>query len=141
MTVGESKDEQADPTADGGEEMVEYVRSKRYPLQATIVAPRAAATLLVSNLKVLTAVAAGGLAMIFIIIALWISWQPDQETNDEFVAAIRKGEFIPYYQPVMDIETGGLRDCEMLIRLETSGRIDRVSGTFHAVRRDVRPHL
>ena len=29
---------------------------------------------------------------------------------------IRKGEFVPYYQPVMDIETGRLRGCEVLMR-------------------------
>ncbi|MCR9282398.1 MAG: EAL domain-containing protein [Rhodobacteraceae bacterium] len=29
---------------------------------------------------------------------------------------MRNGEFIPYYQPVMDIESGRLRGCEILMR-------------------------
>ena len=116
LTIGEDNASQAAEAPEKGAEIVEYVRSKRYPLQATIVAPKAAAYALVSDLKVLTAVATGAFAVLFIVIAFWISWRPDQDADDEFVAAIRKGEFIPYYQPVMDIETGGLRGCEVLIR-------------------------
>lgn len=116
LTVGEDSRSEASQGANADAMIVEYVRSKRYPLQATIVAPRAAAYALVSDLKVLTAVATGAFAILFIMIAFWLSWRPDQDADDEFVAAIRKGEFIPYYQPVMDIETGGLRGCEVLIR-------------------------
>ena len=120
LTIGGEGDPENVAASDGGGEMVEYVRSTRYPLQATIVAPKAAAYGLVSDLKVLTAVATGAFTVLFIVIALWISWRPEQDADDEFVAAIRKGEFIPYYQPVMDIETGGLRGCEVLIRWRRS---------------------
>ena len=120
LTIGGEGGQESGAAGDGGSEMVEYVRSTRYPLQATIVAPKAAAYGLVSDLKVLTAVATGAFTVLFIVIALWVSWRPEQDADDEFVAAIRKGEFIPYYQPVMDIETGGLRGCEVLIRWRRS---------------------
>ncbi|AXS42579.1 EAL domain-containing protein [Breoghania sp. L-A4] len=100
-----------------GERMItELQRSKRYPIEATVVVPVSASIPLVSDLKMIAAVAAGGFAVLFIAVALWMSWRPDQAAEDEFIAAISKGEFIPYYQPVMDIDTGGLIGCEVLIR-------------------------
>lgn len=96
--------------------IVELQHSKRYPLEAMITVPVSATVELVKDLQILAVVAAGGFAVLFTAIAIWMSWRPDQAAEDEFVASIRKGEFIPYYQPVMDIETGGLIGCEVLIR-------------------------
>ncbi|MBA5776699.1 EAL domain-containing protein [Stappia sp. F7233] len=96
--------------------MVEISSSKQYPLQAIVTAPRSASGTLVRDLKVITAIASAGFALLFVMGGVWISWRPDNEAEDEFVQAIRNGEFIPYYQPVMDIETGKLRGCEVLMR-------------------------
>ncbi len=96
--------------------LVVNVASKQYPLHATIVAPTSAAIQAVQPLKVVAAAACAGLALLLVAIGVWISWRPESEANDEFIAAIRNGEFIPYYQPVMDIETGKLRGCEVLMR-------------------------
>ncbi|WP_374628269.1 EAL domain-containing protein [Pannonibacter indicus] len=92
------------------------VRSDRYPLKSVIAVPRSAAISLVAGLKMMVAVVCAGLAIIFIAIGVWFSWRPDKDADDEFAAAIRRKEFIPYYQPVMDIETGTLRGCEVLMR-------------------------
>ena len=113
LTVGE--DANADP-ASKQDMIVELQRSTRYPIEATIVVPVSASLLLVADLKIIAAVAASGFAVLFIAVALWMTWRPDQAAEDEFIAAIRNGEFIPYYQPVMDIDTGGLVGCEVLIR-------------------------
>ena len=96
--------------------LVVNVASKQYPLHAMIVAPISAAIQAIQPLKVVAAAACAGLALLLVAIGVWISWRPESEANDEFVAAIRNGEFIPYYQPVMDIETGKLRGCEVLMR-------------------------
>lgn len=90
--------------------------SGRYPLDAQFSLPADAALAISAELKVIAAVASAGFAVLFVAIALWVSWRPEQDAEDEFVAAIRNGEFIPYYQPVMDIETGRLRGCEVLMR-------------------------
>ncbi|MEH0072514.1 EAL domain-containing protein [Pannonibacter sp. Pt2-lr] len=92
------------------------MRSDRYPLKSIIAVPRSAAISLVAGLKMVVAVVCAGLAIIFIAIGVWFSWRPDRDADDEFAAAIRRKEFIPYYQPVMDIETGSLRGCEVLMR-------------------------
>ncbi|WP_434052298.1 MAG: EAL domain-containing protein [Roseibium sp.] len=92
------------------------VMSELYPLAATITAPESAAAHVVKDLKVVAAAACAGIAVLFVAIGVWLSWRPESEANDEFVAAIRNGEFIPFYQPVMDIETLRLRGCEVLMR-------------------------
>ncbi|MFD1694474.1 EAL domain-containing protein [Roseibium aestuarii] len=96
--------------------MVATINSTRYPLSAMIIAPRSAALTMIQDLKVLAAAGCGALVLIFVAIGVWFSWRPESEAHDDFSAAIRNGEFIPYYQPVMDIETGKLRGCEVLMR-------------------------
>ncbi|MXN64505.1 EAL domain-containing protein [Stappia sp. GBMRC 2046] len=96
--------------------MTETVISEKYPLSAVVTAPSSAASHLVRDLKVISAIASAGFAILFVMGGVWISWKPGSEAEDEFVQAIRNSEFIPYYQPVMDIETGRLRGCEVLIR-------------------------
>jgi len=92
------------------------IASELYPLVATVTSPTSAAGHVVQELKVVAAAACAGGAVLFVAIGIWLSWRPESEANDEFVAAIRNGEFIPYYQPVMDIETLRLRGCEVLMR-------------------------
>lgn len=92
------------------------VASELYPLVARVKAPLSAAVQVVQQLKVIAAAACAGIALLFVAIGVWYSWRPESEANDEFVAAIRNGEFIPYYQPVMDIETKRVRGCEVLMR-------------------------
>jgi len=96
--------------------IVVSVFSDNYPLRATVVAPRSAATQVVEPLKVVAVIACVAMAILFVAISVWFSWRPENEANDEFVAAIRNGEFVPFYQPVIDIESGKLRGCEVLMR-------------------------
>ncbi len=103
-------------SSDPDNAIVAQTRSTRYPLEATVIAPKSAAIQMVRELKIIAATACAGFALLFVAIGVWFSWRPENEANDEFIAAIRNGEFIPYYQPVMDIETGKLRGCEVLMR-------------------------
>ncbi|MEM5584240.1 MULTISPECIES: EAL domain-containing protein [unclassified Roseibium] len=111
-TVGGYNSEATDPS----DRVTVEVASELYPLVATITAPVSAAVHLVQDLKVLAAAACAGIAVLFVAIGVWLSWRPEREADDEFAAAIRNGEFIPFYQPVMDIENGRLRGCEILMR-------------------------
>lgn len=97
-------------------DLVVEVASEKYPMTAVVTAPASAGANLVRDLKVVAAIACVGFAILFVGVGVWVSWRPDSEAEDDFVQAIRKGEFVPYYQPVMDIETGRLRGCEVLMR-------------------------
>lgn len=97
-------------------QIVVEVASAKYPMVAEISAPASAAESLVRDLKVVAAIASAGFAILFVALGVWFSWRPESEAEDDFVQAIRKSEFVPYYQPVMDIETGRLRGCEVLMR-------------------------
>ncbi|WP_208987646.1 EAL domain-containing protein [Roseibium marinum] len=102
--------------SDPEEMLTVEIASELYPLVATVTAPASSARQVVQDLKVLAAAACAGVAVLFVAIGVWFSWRPESEANDEFIAAIRNGEFIPYYQPVMDIESHRLRGCEVLMR-------------------------
>jgi len=117
---------------DSSDTILVDVHSERYPLRASVVVPTAAAVNLVQGLKMVTAMACAGFAVLFVAIGVWFSWRPENEADDEFQAAIRHGEFIPYYQPVMDIETGRLRGCEVLMRWRRSDGTMVSPGQFMA---------
>lgn len=103
-------------SSDPDNAIVVKVQSERYPLQAMIVSPKSAALQMVHPLKIIAVTACAAVALLFVAISVWFSWRPESEAHDDFIAAIRNGEFIPYYQPVMDIETNKLRGCEVLMR-------------------------
>lgn len=97
-------------------QLVVSVASAKYPMSADVTVPAFAAETLVRDLKVVAAIASVGVAILLVGVGVWFSWRPDSEAEDDFVQAIRKSEFVPFYQPVMDIETGRLRGCEVLMR-------------------------
>lgn len=53
-------------------------------------------------------------------VVLWLlllySLKPRKARTNEIEAGIEAGEFIPFYQPTIDVQTGDLRGCEVLIR-------------------------
>jgi sensor c-di-GMP phosphodiesterase-like protein len=60
---------------------------------------------------------AGGIAIAGVIIALIVySFSRPRSAAAEMREAMERGEFIPYYQPVVNIRTGRLIGCEVLMR-------------------------
>ncbi|EFO29670.1 cyclic di-GMP phosphodiesterase YahA [Roseibium sp. TrichSKD4] len=92
------------------------VKSTRYPMEAKVAVARSSANQLVAPLKLIALLASAAMTVLFVAIGIWVSWRPENEANDEFNKAVRNGEFVPFYQPVMDIENGTLRGCEVLMR-------------------------
>ena len=89
--------------------------SRRYPLKVDVKAPGAA--LLSANVTPFVYANVGGLAfaLVLALIALLLgrrSGGPIRELAD----GIRRGEFVPYYQPVIDITSGRIVGCEVLAR-------------------------
>lgn len=106
----------ADTVMMGDNFLEEFASSSIYPITVRVRADRAAALSLVSDLKIVAVIACSAIAIFLIALGVWISWKPEKDAEDDFIASIRNNEFIPYYQPVVDITTGELEGCEMLMR-------------------------
>ncbi|MTH97231.1 EAL domain-containing protein [Roseibium sp. RKSG952] len=119
-------------TAGDGSVLVSTAASQNYPLNATVSAPLSAALHSVHGLKVITAAFSAVLALVLVGAGVWLSWRPESEADLEFAAAVGRGEFIPYYQPVIDIETGHLRGCEVLMRWRRPNGVLVSPGQFMA---------
>ncbi|KZL12532.1 Cyclic di-GMP phosphodiesterase YahA [Pseudovibrio axinellae] len=104
------------PVMMGSDFIEEYAASTIYPINVRIKSDRNAIMGLVRELKIVAVIACSGIAILLITLVVWLSWKPEKDAEDDFVASIRNGEFIPYYQPVVDIVTGELQGCEMLMR-------------------------
>ena len=94
----------------------EFAASTIYPINVRIRSDQNAIMSLVEELKIVAVIGCSGIAIFLIALGVWLSWKPEKDAEDDFVASIRNSEFIPYYQPVVDIVTGELQGCEMLMR-------------------------
>lgn len=93
--------------------------SERYPLRIDIEVPGGA--LFDANAGLFLYANLGGLFFGFLVVTILIlltrrGGGPVRQIAD----GIRKGEFIPYYQPVINIVTGRLAGCEVLVRWRRS---------------------
>ncbi len=97
--------------------------SGRYPLKIVISAPGSA--VLRANAAPFVYANIGGTAFALFAIAIAVivgrrSGGPIREIAD----GIRRGEFVPYYQPVIDIATGRIHGCEVLVRwIKRDGKV------------------
>jgi sensor c-di-GMP phosphodiesterase-like protein len=104
------------PARDQGDLVVINLSSRRYALKATTWASPVG---LVSNrddLRALGKVATGLLAIVILALA---GLRPARERDNpiaEIERAMKAGEFVPYYQPIVDIRSGRLRGAEVLMR-------------------------
>lgn len=100
-----------------GEHVTRTVSSDRFAL--TVVAALSKASIAEAQgwLRTVGAVVSGVFALLIFAIAFLI---PKRGTADNPVAelerALKDGEFVPYYQPVVDIRSGKLNGAEVLVR-------------------------
>ncbi len=89
--------------------------SQRFPIKAEILIPRTAAMAPYKAVSLLIGVGGSMLALMLIVFVLQaVRRRPQAE--DALMIGIRNHEFVPYYQPVVDLQTGALLGCEVLIR-------------------------
>jgi sensor c-di-GMP phosphodiesterase-like protein len=92
-------------------------RSDKFGFSAEIVVPRRLLPATAhSNLKWLGLLATG---IILVILAAGAYFLPRRRTGnpvDDISRALEGGEFVPYYQPIVDIRSGQLRGAEVLVR-------------------------
>jgi len=97
-------------------EMIEIRRaSARYPVVAAVAAPRSALVQPFMHLANYAKVGSGALGVILLcVVAVSARRRPTLEA--EIDAAMAAGEFIPFYQPIVDATEGRASGCEVLLR-------------------------
>lgn len=102
--------------APGDDVVTQQVHSDYFPLTVRVETTTSALRELVRPLEATLFIAALSATVVFLGIAVWAVWKPKSEVDDEISIALRREEFVPYYQPVMNIESGRIEGCEMLVR-------------------------
>lgn len=92
------------------------LRSDRYALEAKLFLPRASLEARQEDLRALGSLVTGGLALVIFVFVLLMPKRQRENPVTIIEQAIKAGEFIPYYQPIVDIQTGQLRGAEVLAR-------------------------
>lgn len=100
----------------GPDVVVQQARSDHFPLSARAEIPASAFYELIRPLEATLAIGALAGTAVLVGIAILIYWKPTSEVDDEISVALRREEFVPYFQPVMNIDTGRIEGCEMLVR-------------------------
>jgi sensor c-di-GMP phosphodiesterase-like protein len=92
------------------------IASDRYALGATTSALPAELVSSRDDLRAFGTVASGLLAIFILALALLLPKRGRDNPIAELERALKAGEFVPYYQPIVDIRSGRLRGAEVLIR-------------------------
>lgn len=96
--------------------VVSTLASKRFGVNVTLTRPASMLSRGQEEIKFLGSVVNGVIAVALLAIGILVPWRQRNNPVAEMERALKAGEFIPYYQPVVDITTGRLRGCEVLMR-------------------------
>ncbi len=105
-----------DPARDTDDRIIGSRQSNRYALDVFVSLPRDNVALSHGDLRALGTVASGTLAILILMLSLMLPKRVRDNPVAELERALKAGEFIPYYQPIVDIRTGRLRGAEVLMR-------------------------
>jgi sensor c-di-GMP phosphodiesterase-like protein len=102
-----------------GAQFFDSLRSKQYPLVMTVSMPRSGVVANHDDLRRIGIVITGTIALVILLFALLLIKRQPPDPNAEMARAIRDDEFVPYYQPVVDLQSGRLLGAEVLVRWRT----------------------
>jgi sensor c-di-GMP phosphodiesterase-like protein len=105
-----------EPPDNADDRLVGSMQSERHSLVATISLSRADVASMQGDLRALGTVTSGLLAVAILLLTLLLPKRSRQNPVAELERALKAGEFIPYYQPIVDIRSGRLRGAEVLVR-------------------------
>lgn len=115
-TIIDEVGDKANGHGDNGSNLVRSLRSDRYGLTVTLSLHPLSGGARFEDLRGLGATVTGALAIVILSFAFLLPWRQRDNPVVELDRALRAGEFVPYYQPVVDITTGRLRGAEVLMR-------------------------
>jgi sensor c-di-GMP phosphodiesterase-like protein len=90
--------------------------STRYPVVVAATISRAAVHAAHADLRMLSILAAAGAALLTLAVALVVPWRRRANPVIEMERALEEGEFVPHYQPVIDLRSGAIVGAEVLMR-------------------------
>jgi sensor c-di-GMP phosphodiesterase-like protein len=102
--------------ADDGDTIRAFNQSTRYPLIATSTVSRTAVLAEHGDLRTAALMVEGVLALLTITLALLLPLRTRSNPIVEMERALENGEFVPYYQPVVDLRSGRIVGAEVLMR-------------------------
>jgi sensor c-di-GMP phosphodiesterase-like protein len=91
-------------------------RSEHYGPIVHVTMPREGVIATYDDLRRIGMVVAGLCALSILLCALIIPLRHGRDPMSEMERALMAGEFVPYYQPIVDIKSGGLLGAEVLVR-------------------------
>ncbi len=114
MLIGESG-AHVDPGFSEDSPLVASSSSERYGLNVSMSMSRSVFRARAIQIQALGLIIGGAVALILLAFSYFV---PRRQQNPvaELERALRAGEFVPYYQPVVDLVSGKLRGAEVLIR-------------------------
>jgi sensor c-di-GMP phosphodiesterase-like protein len=93
--------------------------SQTYPFTVTIGAPLSAYSALADSVSTFVTIGGGFVSTLIFGLFVYLLRGPPVELA-ELKGALQRGEFLPYYQPIINIATGRMAGCEALIRWRKS---------------------
>jgi sensor c-di-GMP phosphodiesterase-like protein len=112
--IGVSGDERASAAHD--DHISAQARSNRFGPFVTVTLRRHGMIASYSDLQRIAIVVSAIFALAILLCALFIPWRARHNPIAEIEAALVADEFIPYYQPIIDIKNGKLLGAEVLVR-------------------------
>lgn len=96
--------------------IVSRMRSERYGPVVSVTAGRSGTIATYDDLRRIGMVMSGMIALAILVCALLIPKRRGNSKIFEIEAALVADEFVPYYQPIIDLNTGRLLGAEVLVR-------------------------
>jgi EAL domain-containing protein (putative c-di-GMP-specific phosphodiesterase class I) len=94
----------------------EKLTSQKFPLTITVSMPRTSIAANYDGLRRIGTVVSGGIALVILLFAMLLSRRQTADAATEMAKAIEDDEFVPYYQPLVDLQNGKLLGAEVLVR-------------------------
>jgi sensor c-di-GMP phosphodiesterase-like protein len=99
-----------------GEAMATRVQSDRFGVIVTTSIPRSRAAAASADVVTIATLGTGSSAVLLLALVVFGPWRPRDNPVTELRRAIRNNEFVPYYQPIVDLATARVVSAEVLIR-------------------------
>jgi sensor c-di-GMP phosphodiesterase-like protein len=96
------------------------LRSERYGVFVTVSTARTHMIAGHADLVTIGTLGTGSAAAVILALAAFGPWRPRGNPISEMERAIANGEFVPYYQPIVDLTTARVTGAEVLIRWRRS---------------------